>query len=734
MKRIWGDHSFLRRLRHDARGNTIALVAAALIPLAGMIGGAVDMSRLYLTKTRLQQACDAGVLAGRKVMATDAWTSGTDNGSAEAKATEMFNANFAEGAYGTGAMLRTFNENEGTVTGTASVAVPMTLMRIFGISERNLDVNCTARMEIPNTDVMFVLDVTGSMQGDRIRGLKSAVKCFYEALIKVATPEKCDGGNGSTDPQGTSYTGTAQIRLGFVPYAVNVNVGKLLPNEYLADSWDYQSREANVASVQAWTLGTESAISGWGNWSNAPTNLDNQSSYSRWSDISTSGSANSSINGKSYVKRPSGLNSTTCQALNIIGTGSNRMLDYADSASLKNPSVQSTTNNPPVHPASQQTLSYTQAEDHTVTGYKYVWTSGSCRLQQSADRTYSLNRSGGRATRPIIWTQYDDVIQNWTYKKVSLPVAALKAGGSSWNGSVSLPIGQARGDTVKLSGSNADTTLYIRAMVNVAWDGCLEEQATFQTNNADPINDWDPVPADALDMDVNLIPSTAKPGSFWGPMLKGAVWGRHTISGRNATRVYNPLTTPDDLSQSQFVTYSCPTPARKLAEYKTVGDLVGYIDSLTPGGNTYHDSGMIWGARLLSPTGIFANENKETPKGGAIQRHLIFMTDGNAETAHDYYTGFGLSYWDRRQTSYDPSVTVTNSLVKARLSALCTKVKNMNITLWVISYGGGVDQGNEDRLRACATSGHYYSASNSEALMARFKQIAAEIAELRLIN
>ena len=734
MKGIGGDHSFLTRLRRDTRGNTIALVAAALIPLAGMIGGAVDMSRLYLTKTRLQQACDAGALAGRKVMATDAWTTG-DN-SAEARAKDMFNANFAEGAYGTGALLREFKEEDGTVTGTATVAVPMTLMRIFGMTQRTLDISCTAKMEIPNTDVMFVLDVTGSMAGSRINGLKSAVKCFYEALVKVATPEKCDGGNGSTDPQGTSYTGTAQIRLGFVPYAVNVNVGKLLPNEYLADSWNYQTREATVTSVQAWTLGNESAISGWGNWSSAPTNLQNADSYSGWGSVAGSGSV--TINGQSYAKQRTGMNSTSCANLNVVGTGNNRMLGYQDSANIQDPSVQNTTNNPPTHPATQQVINYTQSDDHTVIGYRYIWASSGrsnvCQLQ-SATRSYSLTRSGGQSTRPITWKQYDDVIQSWTYKKMALPqIAALKAGGSSWNNSVSLPIGQIRGDTVKLSGSNASTTLQLRTNVDVTWDGCLEEQQTFQTNNADPINDWNPVPAQALDMDINLIPSTSKPGSFWGPMLRGAVWGRHTGSGNNAKRYLNQLTTSDNLDQNKFVTYSCPTPARKLAEYNTVGDLVSYINSFTASGNTYHDSGMIWGARLLSPTGIFASENQETPKGGAIQRHLIFMTDGNAETAHDYYTSFGLSYWDRRQTTYDPSVNQTNSLVKGRLSALCTKIKNMNITLWVISYGGGVNTENEDRLKACATSGHYYSASNSEALMARFKQIAAEIAELRLIS
>ena len=59
---------FLTRLARDVRGNTLAIVGAALVPLAGMIGSGVDMSRAYMAKTRLQSACDAAALAGRRVM------------------------------------------------------------------------------------------------------------------------------------------------------------------------------------------------------------------------------------------------------------------------------------------------------------------------------------------------------------------------------------------------------------------------------------------------------------------------------------------------------------------------------------------------------------------------------------------------------------------------------------------------------------------------------------------
>ena len=68
-------------------------------------------------------------------------------------------------------------------------------------------------------------------------------------------------------------------------------------------------------------------------------------------------------------------------------------------------------------------------------------------------------------------------------------------------------------------------------------------------------------------------------------------------------------------------------------------------------GNTYHDIGLVWGARFASPTGIFASENKATSKGGEIERHIIFMTDGDASTNNTDYAAYGLPWFDRRQTS-----------------------------------------------------------------------------------
>lgn len=657
MKGIGGDHSFLTRLRRDTRGNTIALVAAALIPLAGMIGGAVDMSRLYLTKTRLQQACDAGALAGRKVMATGAWTTG-DN-SAESKAKEMFNANFAEGAYGTDALLKKFSEDDGTVSGTASVVVPMTLIRIFGMTQRNLDVSCTAKMEIPNTDVMFVLDATGSMAGTRIKGLKSAVKCFYEALLRINTREVC--GN---DPSSTNYVGTAQIRIGFVPYSVNVNVGKLLPNEYLADKWTYQSREA-VLNPTARVISVSEK--------NKDRNWSSYSTYKEYSD-------------KTYT-------TSSCKDM-----------------------IPSTTTAPAGSEGAAQGQSY------NLNGTAVAWTTNT----PYAEYQYRSSLSGKkcvieRQQKTYTAVSYYSRLKNYIYKPVEIDVRGLKAGGDKWNNSINLNLG-------------ADG-----AAATIGWDGCIEERQTVKTSSKNPIGEWTPIPAAAHDLDIDMIPNAATPGSQWGPLLAGAVWGRYTGTNKN-NRTVSDVTTASDLDHNTTDPYcSSSNEAKKLQTWYTPGGFESYVDSLKAAGNTYHDIGMIWGARFISPTGIFASENAQTPTGGAIQRHIIFMTDGDTQTSITNLTAYGIPWWDRRQTTYEPMEPRNgerdlDNILNVRLAALCTAIKNRNIALWVVSYGGDTSANTEHRLRTCATPGKYFSAADTPTLIGNFKQIAAEIAELRLIN
>ncbi len=675
--------SFLQELRSNTAGNTLAMAGMAMFPLAAMIGGGVDVSRIYLVQTRLQQACDAGALAGRRQMGGGTWTANSN--AANTAAENMFKANFDTDAFGSYDGTSSFSENAGTVTGVASVKVDMAVMQMFGFGTKNVSVECDASMSIPNTDVMFVLDTTGSMNcpdtgstycsnngnreasNARIRGLRSAVKCFYETLAKRDSDEDC----GSTPASGSENT--AHLRFGFVPYSTNVNVGKLLPNDYIADNWTYQSREA-ISTVENvvvdYTPGTPYLYG---------SNYYYDGGWSSRSTIETH-----------YDVR----NSSACSALqpadydDMSGSEGSRYDEYSWTS------------------GGQQITRWYVDVRGTRYDYSRSYSSSRDRCQiKLRTRDIVEQREYRQVNTPVYEQQ--QVFSHYDYKPVTFDVSALKAGGSNWNDSLDLPVGNEGLDT------------------GVAWDGCIEERQTVRTSN------FSPIPTAAYDLNIDLVPTTGNPATQWGPLLDEAVWGRYNSYGSRTT---STVSTSSNLSRNY--SYTCANEARKLQRWDTPSDFDSYLDNLDAIGSTYHDIGLIWGARLLSPTGIFASENAASDTGGAIDRHLIFMTDGDTVTSSSQYTSYGVEWYDRRRTSASssPSTNDLTTQVNSRFLAMCSAIKNKNITLWVVSFGNGVSAGSITNLQNCATSGKFYNASNSSELLENFRSIANDISQLRLTN
>ncbi|MDP4605868.1 MAG: pilus assembly protein TadG-related protein, partial [Erythrobacter sp.] len=223
--------SFLRSLLHDTAANTIVISAAALVPLTAMVGGGIDASRYYMAASRMQAACDAGALAARQAMTSDTFTS-----SHRQIGLNFFDQNYESGMFGLTGRTRNFtSDGEGVVTGTANGTLPTSIMGIFGYGSFDIEVSCSAEINISNSDIMFVLDVTGSMaclpngsncssgSDSKIASLRSAVVNFYDT-VEAATSE------------------SAQVRYGFVPYSQQVNVGFSIPRAFMANRHTYQSR------------------------------------------------------------------------------------------------------------------------------------------------------------------------------------------------------------------------------------------------------------------------------------------------------------------------------------------------------------------------------------------------------------------------------------------------------------------------------------------------------------
>lgn len=654
---------FLARLRDNEAGNVLVVVAAGFIPLLGFIGGGVDMARIYLVKTRLQHACDAGALAGRKQMGGGAWNAHNDK--ARLTADGIFNINYVPGSYGSSDLAKTFTERQGKVTGTASVTIPMTIMVIFGFPTKTVAVTCDAEMRIPNTDVMFVLDTTGSMasknpgEGDtKINGLKKAVKCFYEALAKIDTTASC-----GSNPSG-ARNNDVQLRFGFVPYSSNVNVGRLLRNDWMVNAALYQSRKAKTtgnADVEGFQEGKAEVAS----TEQVPYNMN-------WSAWENHGSATgTSCSGK-----------VPADAIEMTGSEN---APYNQQSTISGQS---------------RIVTWSTNQDGRYYNYQGMIVSGKCQIQRRyitgyLKRNYQRSDSSG--------------FKDYEYDQLSFDVSGLKAGGSNWNASITAPVGP-YGQTA-----------------TIAWDGCIEERQTYQLTSDDPSGKFSPVPASALDMNIDMVPSAD--ASRWRPLLPDLVWGRYDSNGNWTTA---KVKTSSDLSRNY--TYACPSAAAKLKSYSSASGFEAYVNTLSPNGNTYHDIGLLWGARLMSPTGLFASENAFTSTGGEIERHLVFMTDGDTVTSNQGYTAHGIAWWDRRQTRSNagPSASLLTGVVNERTAALCAAIKSKNITLWVVSFGTGVSSSAQALLQSCASPNRFYVAANSATLISNFQQIADEISQLRL--
>lgn len=113
-------------LRRDVRGDTLPVMAVAPIPICGLMGSRIDTPRLYAVKARLQQACDAGVIAGGKFM--------NDN---QAVSFTPVEANGAE------------------VNSTAKCTVPVTFKKMFGATYVTRDVTYTLCRDIAAPGILL---------------------------------------------------------------------------------------------------------------------------------------------------------------------------------------------------------------------------------------------------------------------------------------------------------------------------------------------------------------------------------------------------------------------------------------------------------------------------------------------------------------------------------------------------------------------------------------------------
>lgn len=677
----------------------LVITAAAVIPMVVLSGSAVDISRVYLAKSRLQAACDAGVLAGRKAMTTLAYTT-----TAQTRANAMFNFNFKPQDYSaTNTSFNASADSLGKLSGTATTTVPMLVVDMVGISDHDISVRCSADVQVPNIDIVFVLDVTGSMDESingtrKIDALRSAAISFYDSIATALA------GNTRT-----------QVRYGFVPYSQAVNASEIFTSSPNFDTLGQLSL-ANIAStmtVQSRVANFTTPVSG--GWI-----VDPNSQPVWFEQTFASGNGTAAVQSRlpDQAAAPTGtvMSNNDCEQY-----GSNLSFSIDNSTNLQVwfpmrtswPGNAGIGNSVLYKPEGSNTWQATEP------------TSGSSYIRADFERvssTWSDNNGAQTGNyrickRQVTHTRYirqeGYKLTNWTYQPVTLNVANYKAGTSltyvsSIDSSTAVVPTSGSYNMVQLAQLTNRTGM---TTSSASWNGCLEERATTAATS------FAPIPSAATDLDY--LTDGTNSGMSWRPVIPALTYLRSGTANASTTGTSGSTNKPAQ---------NCPSASmRNLRTYSTRSDFVSYINSLQPDGYTYLDVGMVWGLRLITPQGMFAQRNLTGPNGGQISRHIIFLTDGEPVSQSDTYSAYGTEQMERRITG---STGVSAATLHARrFQALCDAERG-RVNIWAVAFGTSVN-GN---LSNCADSGRAMQANNTTELRNAFNRIANEVADLRLVE
>ena len=623
---------FLTRLRRDVAGNTLAIMAIAVIPLTAFAGCAIDAARLYVVKARLQQACDAGVLAGRKFM-TDASTTNTVlDPTATAQANNFFNNNFKSGWFSTSNVTFTPSKTANAqVAGSASATVPMTIMQIFGASTNVINVTCQAKYDIADTDVIFVLDTTGSM-----------------SCLPSDDDTTCNNYVGSAGA--TSYTRPSDATAG----------NTSMPG-YPGSTAYYvpEKSGSRISAVRTAVLSFYDALK-----ANTDSSTHLRYGFVTYTSTVNAGKAITSVNA-SYMVGGSGNATTTWNYQTRVKTGDSA--GSSSSTTISNVTSSSACN------AYAQPITYNSSGSGT-------------------GKTVSYNSGTQKCT--VTTTNYTPT---WSYRQAALDVSGFVAG-------------SAVTDPTKVTGATSQ------------WTGCIEERDTTVSSSFTTSS----LPSD---LDPDLVPSSD--ATRWRPMWPEVEYARNNYGNTaNATSTGDSNSHPNlgtaPYFQAGYIT--CGKPVQRLAEL-TRTQVSTYVNApdFKPIGGTYHDTGMIWGVRLLSPTGIFANDTAAWPGRQTPNRVIVFLTDGDMAPSQYIYGMYGTEYYDQRVSGGNYSNL--KNYHNARFLAECAKAKSMNIDIWTVTIGPSATT----EMQTCATrTSQALYTTDGTGLSNTFATIAQQIAMLRI--
>lgn len=197
-----------RRLGSDRRGNFAVLMGAVCAVVALSAGYGVNIAQLSLTRSNLLNALDAAVTSTARDITTGVIAEEDVRASVEAFLVANGGTGFAAAERISLDTLEV-DRTESTVRASASVVVDLAFPLFGADPTRRVSTESAAVYSDRKIEIAMMLDVTGSMKGQKLEDLKGAATNAVTTLL---------GSQKASDPR---------VRIALVPYANSVNAGRL---------------------------------------------------------------------------------------------------------------------------------------------------------------------------------------------------------------------------------------------------------------------------------------------------------------------------------------------------------------------------------------------------------------------------------------------------------------------------------------------------------------------------
>lgn len=176
--------SAARRFMADRRGTIGIVFAATIIPVTAAIGMAVDLGHAVKAKGDLQATIDAVALAAGRTLQTS-----SDQAATESYARRYFASTLPPGVDAEITHLA-IDGASSSVTLAAHARVDTSFLAMIGVESLTLTAAASADMGQAGSgkelEVAMMLDITGSMSGQKIADLKLAAKDLVQSLLPDA--------------------------------------------------------------------------------------------------------------------------------------------------------------------------------------------------------------------------------------------------------------------------------------------------------------------------------------------------------------------------------------------------------------------------------------------------------------------------------------------------------------------------------------------------------------------